>query len=192
MRSSDQCRPRGRTAWWFAVSAAAVLAAAQPAAVPPSSRLEAPEHEIKAAFLYNFTRYIAWPGPTRTGAFHIAVLGDSPIVTALQSIAATRTVAGRPIEVHALPAGRDLGEPDLVFLSASATRHLADVRDRLAGKPVLTVAETPGATLRGAAISFVIREGAVRFEINERLLRALGFTVSSQLLKLAVPAEGQR
>src|SRR3990167_8358321 len=56
------------------------------------------EHTLKAAYLYNFTRYISWPDdawPAGESDFLIGVIGNNPFDTTLDQIAETRLAQKR-------------------------------------------------------------------------------------------------
>lgn len=165
----------------LALAAGGASARAEPLASPSRPS----EYEVKAAFLYNFARFVEWPAPADPGArFVIEVVGDDPFGPALERTMAGKTVGGRPIEVrrrHAATARR----ADIVFVSASERDRLARVLDRAGGPGVLTVGDTDGFAARGVIINFRVEEQRVRFEINPRRAEEAGLKLSSQLLKLA-------
>ena len=150
------------------------------------------EYEVKAVFLYHFTRYLQWPEGAGADSFEIAVLGDSAIVAPLTEIAAKKTVDRRPILVRQISDPRSIGRPQILFVAKPAAPHLREILREVREEAVLTVGEEDGLAGEGLAVNFVLREGAVKFEINERALRESGIQPSSQLLKLAIPAGGGR
>jgi len=89
-----------------ALAAAALLlgtslahAQPEPTPTPPSPT----EFEVKAAFLYNFARFVEWPAETGHDPgtpFVIAILGHDPFGAVLDETVAGKTVGGRPIEVR--------------------------------------------------------------------------------------------
>lgn len=161
-----------------------------PLSAAASREITAQEYQVKAVFIYHFTRYLQWPQLDPSGSFEIAVLGDSAIVPPLQDIAARRTVSERLIVIRRIADLGSLGQPQILFLAAPASSHLPQVLAATRGKAILTIAEEEGLAVQGVAVSFVLREGAVKFEINEDALRETGIQPSSQLLKLAIPAGG--
>jgi hypothetical protein len=119
------------------------------------------------------------------------VLGPSPIVAPLREIAAKKTVDDRPIVVKQVLSADSIGRPHVLFISREAAAPLAGVLAALRGSATLTVAERPGSCQRGVAVNFVIREGAIRFEVNERALLGASLVASSQLMQLAIRADGE-
>ena len=174
--------------------AAPALALLIPALLPPLARSTdqtlASEYEVKAAFIYHFTRYLQWPQPEAWGSFEIAILGDSAIVPPLQAIAAKRTVQQRPIAIRPIADIDALGQPHILFLARPAAPRLSRVLEKTRGRPILTIAEEEGLAARGIAMNFVLRGESVKFEVNEAVLRRSVIQPGSQLLKLAILVRG--
>ena len=147
----------------------------------------AKEEEIKAAFLYNFTKFIVWPDQTYTSSaapFRICLLADHTNGTVLEALHGKRVV-DQLVEVIAfdnLP-GNDSCQILYIGDSDRGTREkaLAVVK----GKPVLTIGENDGFAHQGGMINFYIDEDRVLFEINVEAVNRAGLTASSRLLSLA-------
>lgn len=147
------------------------------------------EYDIKAVFLFNFTRYLQWPEALGPEGLTIAVLGESAIVPPLQEIARKRTADQLPIMVRQCHEIGQIGRPRILFIAKSAVPDIARVLEKTRGTDTLTVGETEGLVAKGVAINFVERDGTIRFEMSERALKDARIQVSSQLLKLAILAE---
>jgi hypothetical protein len=169
------------------------LVRAQPEPAPPASTPT--EYEVKAAFLYNFARFVEWPPETGhdPGApFVIAILGRDPFGPVLDETVAGKTVAGRPIEVHRVPRVDEARDAQIVFVSPSERANMAAILKALERPGVLTVGDTDGFAVRGGAINFTVQARRVRFEINPAVAEQAGLKMSSQLLKLATLVTGPR
>ena len=165
------------------VPAAPAAAATGPAPAGPAPS----EYDLKAVFLYNFTRYLEWPEQGNgSGAFEIAVLGDSEILAPLREIAAKKTVRSAPIVVRQCLETGQIGRPRILFISRSAVPWLRQALEAARGADILTIGEEEGLAERGVAVNFVLRGGAVKFEMNEEALRGTGIQAGSQLLKPAI------
>ncbi len=144
------------------------------------------EYDVKAVFLYNFSRYVEWPEALEPEGLTIVVLGESAIVSPLREIARKGAVGKAPIVVRqCFEIGR-IGRPRILFIAKSAAPLIAQVLKETRGTDILTVGESEGLAARGVAINFVERDGTIRFEMSERTLRETRIQVSSQLLKLAI------
>lgn len=159
-----------------------------PGAAPDTA--SALEYQVKAVFLYHFTHYLRWPEDSPTGNFEIAVFGDSAIVPPLEEIAAKKTVAGRPILIRPIDRLEALGRPQVLFVARPAAPLLRRVLEEARAKAILTVGEEEGLAEQGLTVNFVLRDGAVKFEVNEEALRAGGIQPGAQLLKLAILVGG--
>jgi hypothetical protein len=150
------------------------------------------ESEVKAVFLFNFTRYLTWPEDNGLPYCPIAVLGDSEIVVPLRNIAERKPAGPLPIQIRQSSSLQDIGLPRILFISDSAAAELPAVLDKFRGTDTLIVGETEGLAARGAAINFVIRDESVKFEINLKALKDAGIQAGSQLLRLAILIDGEK
>jgi hypothetical protein len=164
-----------------AVSWAALCTAAFAAETPPT------EYQVKAAFLYNFAKFVEWPAdafPSPEAPFTVCVIGDDPFGPDLDAVLEGKEIAGHPMTTkRPLPEG-DLTSCQMLFASAREGGQPAAlfVAPR-AGR--LTIGEAPGFTKAGGIIRFVMEAGKVRFEINPDAADKAGLKISSKLLKLA-------
>lgn len=144
------------------------------------------EYRVKAAFLYNFARFVTWPGHSGTnGPVVIGVLGRDPFGDLLESTIAGKTVSGRPFLVRRLKSPNEAASCHLLFVSESERRTIGQVIEAVGGQAVLTVGETEGFIEKGGMIGFVIEDQAVRIDLNLEAAQAAGLQVSSQLLRVA-------
>lgn len=150
------------------------------------------EYDVKAAFVYHFTWYLQWPKTDAPEVFSIAVLGKSGIVAPLEEIARKKTVGGAPIVVRRCLDVSQIGRPRILFIARSASAQLPQVLEKIRGADVLTIGEEEGLGKRGVAVNFVERDGNIRFEVNEKLLKDSGIQIGSQLLKLAILVEADK
>jgi len=184
--SRRHSRKTAATSGLTAVLIALILAA-------PGGALETAtyEYDIKAVFLYNFTRYIQWPEAPGPAGLTITVLGESPILTPLQEIARKRADGPSPIVVRQCFEAGEINRPRILFIARSALPELDRVLKLVRGTDILTVGESEGLAARGVAVNFVERDGTIRFEVSERTLEQARIKVSSQLLKLAIRIDEQ-
>lgn len=144
------------------------------------------EYDVKAAFIYNFTKYIEWPPSALPGnsPIVIGIVGRDPFGRSIDELLQGKTVSGRSFRLRRLSWDDDeVANCHILFVSAGAfdPARLAKLR----GRPVLTIGESPGFTSKGGIINFVIEGGRVRFDINSELAGAGGIQISSKLLSLA-------
>jgi len=144
---------------------------------------ELPEYGLKAAFLYNFALFTEWPaevGPT----LNLCVVGPDPFGKDIDGLQG-KAVGARSIAVQRRRANQPLESCQVLFLSAPGIDALPAVLEAVRGRPVLTVADSPGAARQGVALNMTVVRSKVVFEANLRAARAAGIVLSSKLLRLA-------
>ncbi len=139
------------------------------------------ESQVKAGYLYNFTKYVDWPASS--GSFVIGVYGDSGISSTLAALVIGKSVSGHPISVRDISSPSDVAGCSMVFVSSS--EPAGPIISGAAGSPILTVGESDDFLDKGGMIEFVIDGGKVRYEINNRLARRASISISSAMLTLA-------
>lgn len=140
------------------------------------------EYEIKAAYLYNFIKYVDWPISKDTVT--IGVLGGNPFGAALAPLNG-KIVKGRRIVVKEIASVRDTQNCQIIFVSSSEKQRLQEIFENSKNGHVLTVGEMQGFAQDGGIINFIEENNKVRFEINADAARRTGLSISSELLKLA-------
>jgi hypothetical protein len=158
-------------------------------ATPPTAQSDGyGDYEVKAAFLFNFAKFVEWPADAfeRTDTpIVIGVVGDSPMGAALERTVEGKQVNGRSLVVRRLRWDDDTKNRQILFVSAADETHVHRFLDRLKGQSVLTVGDMPGLARRGVVINFVLEQNRVRFEINVEAARRARLALSSKLLSLA-------
>lgn len=146
------------------------------------------EYEVKAAFLFNFGKFIEWPKDSfqaRDPVFVIGVLGTDPFGGVLDQISQGGIIRGKPVRIRRFNTLRDLNRCHVLFISRSESASLSEIVSTLGRDPVLTVGDSEGFLRSGGAIGLFLAEGKVRFAINLKATERAGLTVSSKLLRLA-------
>jgi hypothetical protein len=145
------------------------------------------EYEVKAAFLYNFTRFVEWPPDAlaRSDVFIIGILGRDPFGGALDAAVQGKNVLQKELAVRRFATAREASGSQILFISPSEEARLPLVLRELEGANTLTVGETDGFARRGGMIEFRIESNRVRFDINVVTAERAKLKLSSQLLKLA-------
>lgn len=146
------------------------------------------EYQLKAAFLYNFAKFVQWPTEASGGAsapFTLCVSGDEPFRIMHQYLAGKK-VRGQPIAVRAVDSSAGASGCHLLFVSAASVQ-LQQALSRVSG-PVLTVGESGDFIHSGGMINLVRSDNRLRFEVSRSVGERAGLKFSSQLLKLATAA----
>jgi hypothetical protein len=146
------------------------------------------EHQLKAAFLFNFTKFVEWDKGSFSSpdaALVIGVLGSTAFGNEVERAVDGRKVNGRALVVRKLRSATESRSVHLLFISAEEDGTVSGIINSVRGAPVLTVGESPVFSRAGGAITFVIEGGKVRFDINTTAAERASVRISSQLQKLA-------
>lgn len=145
------------------------------------------DYQVKAVYLYNFGRFVAWPDKLLhpQDPFTICVLGQDPFGQTLDAMLAGETISGRTVIAKRVSAPQDSINCQIVFLSAAESSSVVRTIEALNKHEILTVSDMPEFTNRGGMIQFVVEGKKVRFEVNLTAAQRAGLTLSSDLLKVA-------
>jgi hypothetical protein len=151
------------------------------------------DYEVKAAYLYNFGRFIEWPGKAvQGGSFTVCVLGQDPFGPRLDATLAGETIGGKTIVAKRISGAEESSNCQILFLGLTDESRLNKVIADLDKKAVLTVSDAPQFVTRGGMIQFVLEGKKVRFEVNLTATQHAGLTLSSELLKVATAVRKDR
>ena len=184
------------TLWLF------LLTATQSA---PADDTIVPEYQIKAAFLYNFLKFVEWP-KAKIGESNepiiVSTIGQDVFQDAFDSIK-NKTLEGRKIAIKKFEGIEELQKADskkkyrqhpqieairkshLLFICPSEKIYIADILKSVKGHNILTVADTQSFLEAGGIINLMMEEKKVRFEINMVSAKEADIQIRSQLLRLA-------
>jgi hypothetical protein len=183
---------------WLVAGILFLLTLAVPAGPSPSAaETRVPgEYQIKAAFLYNFAKFVDWPPQAfgdDTAPLRLCILGTDPFGTAFDQVK-DNTVKSRRFTVSRIGRVQEAEGSQILFVSASERPNLRALFQFLKPFPVLTVGETANFCQMGGVINFIRIENKVHFEINPDAARQQRLVISAKLLSLAriVGPEGSR
>jgi hypothetical protein len=145
----------------------------------------AKEYKVKAAFIYNFAKFVEWPAQKLAGdsaPIVIGVLGSNPFGDELENALKGRQVNGRPVVVRQFDNPEAAKAAHLLFVSLNDESKL---RKALKEYGVLTVGQSELFARNGGIITFTFEDDKLRFEINIGAAEQAGLKISAQLQKLA-------
>jgi hypothetical protein len=148
------------------------------------------EYQVKAAFLYNFVRFVEWPADAfsdSSAPVVIGVVGDDPFGSKIDQMINGKTANGRPLVLKRFTNIKALTFCHILFICSSEKNNLRQAL-AAAGAGVLTVGETERFTQMGGIINFTIVDSKVRFAINQVAAERAGLKISAKLLNLSRPA----
>jgi hypothetical protein len=147
------------------------------------------EYQIKAAFLFNFAKFVEWPAEafaTTNSPLVIGVLGQNVFGDNLERTISNKTINNRPLLCKEFRSVTEATNCQILFISASEAARFPKIVDALHGTSVLTVSESDQFIEAGGMINFVIEANKIRFQINAEAAKKSGLSISSKLLSLAV------
>lgn len=148
------------------------------------------EYQIKAAFLYNFAKFVEWPSAAFDDASSpivIGILGDNPFHDDLANTIRGKKIDEHPLVVKELRSLSEATNCHILFISASEKKRLPEILAGIKGASVLTVGEMDRFTEAGGMINFVLEKTKIRFQINSDAASTVRLKISSKLLNLALP-----
>ncbi len=145
------------------------------------------EYKLKAAFLYNFAKFVEWPASAYSDAGSpvvIGVLGRNPFGAELSNAVKDRKINGRPIEIKQVRTAAEARGTQMLFVSAGEERNFGAFKNSL-GAGILPVGESALFANQGGTIIFNLEGDKLRFEINMAAAQRSNLKISAQLQKLA-------
>jgi hypothetical protein len=145
------------------------------------------EYTVKAAFVYNFAKFVEWPFvafETPESPLYLCILGDNPFGDALESIKG-KVVQERELHIRHLSEIEDIEECHILFISASERKRLSSIQQKIKNQHILSVADMEGFARHGGIIGLVKDKNRIRLEINADAADRSLIKISSKLLSLA-------
>jgi YfiR/HmsC-like len=153
----------------------------------PPAQSSADEYQVKAAFLFNFTKFVEWPPEAFSdpdAPFVITVFGDDLLNDSLETVNG-KLVHNRRLLIRRVKEVQDIGKSHVLFVGLLAKKELARVLAASEGRSMLTVGEDGVFIQSGGIINFVRENNRLRFEVNVSAAERAGLKISSRLLALA-------
>lgn len=149
---------------------------------------QATEAEIKAAYLLRFIGFVEWPDaafPGPDAPLRMGVLDADGVAAELTAMARGRLLGRRPIVPQRLRGEEGLAGLHALFVGRDSKARLAGLVAAAAGQALLTVAENGDSPVPGSAITFVVVDGKVRFDVVLPVAERLHVKISARLLPVA-------
>jgi YfiR/HmsC-like len=163
-----------------------VFAGILPALCAPAQVLD--EYQVKAAFLYNFAKFVEWPADafkTARDPILVCVLGHNPFGNALEDDIRGKSIEGRTFAYRHVSDAESASACQILFVGWEESKHFHALLENLKPMGILTVGETQGFATGGGVINFKLDGGRVRFEINLGAAEHEQLHISAKLLSLA-------
>lgn len=146
------------------------------------------EEQVKAVFIYNFTKFIDWPANSFNHpepAFVIGVVGNQSISPFLQEAIAGELAAGRPILIKHFASAREIKNCHILYIGSEDPDRVKAIIAQTQNQSILTVSDSPNFLRWGGMVRFYTEKGKIRLEINSDAAKSAGIRISSKLLSVA-------
>lgn len=155
-------------------------------ATAAQAQAEKPMHEIHAAMLFNFVKYIQWPNEAEGGDFVLGVMGDEEVFNTLKTWYDGKAKGTKKYVVKKLASAEEANACAVVYLGKSKSREFENIKNAITGKPVLTITDSANLGQKGSHINFKVVDGKLKFEMNQASITGSNLKVSSQLASMAI------
>lgn len=162
------------------------------------------EYQIKAAFVFNFLKFVEWPKSKmkdENEPIIIGIIGKNVFQDAFENLK-NKTIEGRKVIVKRYkgiselddnpqeqpekhPQIEDIRKSHLLFICPSEKNYMKNIIESVENHGILTVADTEGFLEAGGIINLMMEKKKVRFEINMVAAKESEIQIRSQLLRLA-------
>ena len=117
------------------------------------------EYEIKAAYLYNFGKFVEWPAKVAapSDSFSICVLGQDPFGASLDTTIADESIKGKSVLVKRILRPQDAVSCHILFISSSEESRLKEILAALDKTSVLTLVTCPSSPAAAGSSSSLWR-----------------------------------
>lgn len=186
------CRQALLAAVLFAGVAAAATA---PMRADVAEAAEISQQQVEAAYLYKFGGYITWPDgtfATPDSPIVIGVAQADALADELTALVAGHTIGSRPVVVRRIRDGGPLGGVHILFIGDGKSEEADDLLEASRGRPILVVREGTEGLAEGGAVSFVMVDDRVRFDVSLEAVQQNGLKLSALLLSVAHTVNGAK
>ena len=152
------------------------------------------EYQVKAAFLYNFAKFVEWPPGTFASSndpIGICIVGQNPFGSALEYMVQGKKVGDRTFAVRRLPDTQQASQCQIIFIGAAEWKRTRSLLDAVKSAGILTVGESDDFTALGGIINFRLDGPRVRIQVDLQTAEHARLRISSKLLSLAEIAKRQ-
>ena len=147
---------------------------------------ERPTHEIHAAMVYNFIKYVQWPDEAEAGEFVVGVIGEDKVFNTLKQWYDGKPKGSKKYVVKKLATSEEANTCHVVYIGRSKNRDFDNIKASTTGKSILTVTDGNGLGQKGSCINFKVIDGKLKFELNQGTVSGSNLKISSQLSSMAI------
>jgi hypothetical protein len=151
-----------------------------------SAQTEKPIYEIHAQMIYNFIKYIQWPNDTEPGEFIVGIIGEDDVFNTLKSYYDGKPKGAKKYSIRKLSGAEEAASCNVVYIGKNKGGQFENIKNAVAGKPVLTITDSSNLGKKGSCINFKVLDGKLKFELNQASVTASTLKVAGQLSSMAI------
>jgi hypothetical protein len=155
-------------------------------AVSAAQAQERPNHEIHAAMVFNFIKYVQWPDEGSGGDFVVGVMGEDDVFNTLKTWYDGKPKGAKKYVVKKLASAEEAATCHVVYLGKNKSKEFENIKNNISGKPVLTVTDGSGLGQKGSCINFKVVDGKLKWELNQGTFTSSNLKVSGQLSSMSI------
>ena len=159
-----------------------------PLALHASTGFAKTEQDIKAAYLFNFMKFISWPSFEGLSTFNLCVIGEDPAIEKIKLLE-SRSIHNLSLHVEQLYSLEGNTNCHAVFVGESEKKFIDKIINYYSETPTLTISSMDNFVSQGGMIGFITLGNIIRFDINLKQARETQLSISSKLLELANQVE---
>ena len=141
------------------------------------------QRALKAAYVFNLTKYVEWPQPSRE--LLVGFVGDGPMGESLEKLLSGKASESRQIRVLLSPKDEALEKCEILYVAYASSKRTQEILQQLRGKGVLTIGDSDSFTADGGMIGLVKHEQQIQIQVNLQAAQQSGLKISSRVLGLA-------
>ncbi|MBS1950237.1 MAG: hypothetical protein OJF59_002159 [Cytophagales bacterium] len=149
------------------------------------AQTEKPMHEIHAAMIYNFLKYIQWPDDGGT-EFVVGVLGEDNVFNTLKSYYDGKPKGSKKYAIKKLSDISEASTCAVVYIGKNRSKDFENVKNAISGKSILTITDSFNLGKKGSCINFKVIDEKLKFEINQASMSSANLKVAGQLASMAI------
>jgi hypothetical protein len=154
--------------------------------VAAATAQERPTHELHAAMLYNFIKYVQWPNESEPGDFVVGVIGDENVFNTLKTWYDGKAKGTKKYVIKKLNNAGEAESCQVVYIGKSKNKDFDLIKTSVTGKSILTITDGNGMGQKGSCINFKVIDGKLKFELNQATVTGSSLKVSTQLSSMAI------
>jgi hypothetical protein len=147
---------------------------------------ERPMHEVYSMMVFNFTRYVQWPGDGAAGEFVIGVIGNNDVYNTLNTWYGGKPKGTKTYIVKKFANASEVTDCAVLFIDKSKSSEFEAANTKVKGKGTLIITDKNGLGEKGSSINFKTVDNKLKFELNQKAIEASNLKVSGTLSAMAI------